>query len=168
MLGSRSDLLRFAMPKIDIVGVPARKGSSYPPPFDQPCAARVRQRLGDAGGLTDFGINLMHLPPGGWSSQRHWHSDEDEFVYVLEGELILIEDNGETPLHSGECASFPKASGNGHHLINRSDKAAIYLEIGSRSATDVTTCSDVDMMSAAADGRFVRKDGSPYAKEGVS
>jgi len=150
------------MPRIDLAAIPKRKGSGYPPPFDAPCADRVRQRLGDGGGLTDFGVNLMRLPPGGWSSQRHWHSDEDEFVYVVAGELTLVEDGGETPLRAGDCAAFPKASGNGHHLLNRSDATAVYLEVGSRSAADVTTCSDIDMMSAAADGRFVHKDGAPY------
>ena len=108
------------MPKIDLAAVPKRKGSGYPPPFDEPCAERVRQRLGDAGGLADFGVNLMRLPPGNWSSQRHWHSHEDEFVYVLEGELTLVEDGGETVLRAGDCAAFPKGSGNGHHLINKS------------------------------------------------
>ena len=92
------------MPKIDIPAVPKRKGSGYPLPFDAPCAERVRQRLGNAGGLTDFGVNLMRLPPSNWSSQRHWHSAEDEFVYVLEGELTLIEDGGETALRAGDCA----------------------------------------------------------------
>ena len=150
------------MPRIDLAAIPKCKGSGYPPPFDAPCADRVRQRLGDGGGLTDFGVNLMRLPPGGWSSQRHWHSDEDEFVYVVAGELTLVEDGGETPLRAGDCAAFPKASGNGHHLLNRSDATAVYLEVGSRSAADVTTCSDIDMMSAAADGRFVHKDGAPY------
>jgi uncharacterized cupin superfamily protein len=104
----------------------------------------------------------MRLPPGNWSSQRHWHSAEDEFVYVLEGELTLIEDGGETVLRAGDCAAFPKGSGNGHHMINRSGATAVYLEVGTRSAADVTTCSDVDMMSANADGRFVHKDGTPY------
>ena len=118
------------MPKIDIAAVPARKGSGYPPPFDAPCAARTRQRLGDAGGLRDFGVNLMTLPPGSWSSQRHWHSDEDEFVYVLEGEVTLIEDGGEMVLHAGDCATFPKGTGNGHHLINKSSAMAVYLEVG--------------------------------------
>jgi hypothetical protein len=88
------------MPRIDIATVPARKGSGYPPPFDCACATRTRKRLGDAGGLTDFGVNLMTLPPGGWSSQRHWHSHEDEFVYVLEGELVLVENEGETRVAS--------------------------------------------------------------------
>jgi len=152
------------MPKIDLSAVPQRKGSGYPPQFATPCAERIRQRLGDAGGLRDFGINLMRLPPGGWSSQRHWHSHEDEFVYVLEGELILIEDGGETLLRAGDCAAFPKNTGNGHHMINKSGTMAVYLEAGSRQPADLTTCSDIDMMSSNADGRFVRKDGSPFGE----
>jgi uncharacterized cupin superfamily protein len=150
------------MPKIDLAAVPERKGVGYPPPFAALSADRVRQRLGNAGGLTDFGVNLMRLPPGNWSSQRHWHSHEDELVYVLEGELTLIEDGGETLLKAGDCATFPKNSGNGHHMINRSDATAIYLEVGSRSPDDVITCSDVDMMSASSDGLFRHKDGAPY------
>jgi len=150
------------MPKIDVASVPARTGSGYPAPFDAPCATRTRRRLGDAGGLRDFGVNLMTLPPGGWSSQRHWHSDEDEFVYVLEGELKLVEDNGETLLRAGECAAFPRGAGNGHHLINASFATAVYLEVGSRNPNDLTTCADIDMMSSSRDGRFVHKDGSPY------
>ncbi|MEO6747774.1 MAG: cupin domain-containing protein [Caldimonas sp.] len=150
------------MPKIDLAAVPERKGAGYPKPFDAPCASRTRRRLGDAGGLQDFGVNLMTLPPGGWSSQRHWHSDEDEFVYVLEGELMLVEGDGETPLQAGECAAFPRGSGNGHHLQNRSSAMAIYLEVGSRQPDDLTTCSDIDMKSSNADGRFVHKDGTPY------
>jgi len=90
----------------------------------------------------------MTVPPGGWSSQRHWHSHEDEFVYVLEGTLTLIEDDGEAVLQAGDCAAFPKSTGNGHQ--------------GSRNPLDITTCSDVDMMSANADGRFVHRDGTPY------
>lgn len=150
------------MPKIDVSSVPARKGSYYPRPFDAPCATRTRRRLGDAGGLKDFGVNLMTLPPGGWSSQRHWHSHEDEFVYVLEGELTLVEDEGSTVLRAGDCASFPKNSGNGHHMINRSAMTAVYLEVGSRHPDDLATCSDIDLKSANSDGRFVRKDGTPY------
>ena len=150
------------MPKIDLAAVPERQGSGYPPPFDRACAERVRKRLGNAGGLQDFGVNLMRLPPGSWSSQRHWHSHEDEFVYVLEGELTLVENDGETVLRAGDCAAFPKGVANGHHMINRSSALAVYLEVGSRSPADVTTCSDVDMMSPAADGRFLHKDGTPY------
>ena len=150
------------MPKIDLAAVPERKGVGYPPPFAALSADRIRQRLGDAGGLKDFGVNLMRLPPGNWSSQRHWHSHEDEFVYVLEGEVVLIEDAGETVLRAGDCAAFPKNSGNGHHLINRSDCMVVYLEVGSRMPDDLTTCSDIDLISANADGRFTHKDGSPY------
>ena len=150
------------MPKIDIAAVPARKCSGYPAPFSGASADRIRQRLGNAGGLSDFGVNLMRLPPGNWSSQRHWHSHEDEFVYVLEGEVVLIEDDGETVLRAGDCAAFPKDSGNGHHMINRSDATAVYLEVGSRSPVDLITCSDIDMMSPASDGRFLPKDGTPY------
>ena len=152
------------MPKVDIAAVPSRKGTGYPAPFNARSTERVRQRLGEAGGLTDFGVNLMQLPPGNWSSQRHWHSHEDEFVFVLQGELVLIEDGGETVLRAGDCAAFPKGSGNGHHMINRSDTVAIYLEAGSRHPADITTCSDIDMMSANADGRFVHKDGTPYSE----
>jgi uncharacterized cupin superfamily protein len=150
------------MPKLDLSTIPERIGAGYPAPFDADCTGRVRQRLGNAGSLTDFGVNLMRLPPGMWSSQRHWHSHEDEFVWVLEGELTLVEDEGETILRAGDGAVFPKNTGNGHHLINRSTTTAVYLEVGSRSLADMTTCSDIDMKSANADGRFVHKDGTPY------
>jgi uncharacterized cupin superfamily protein len=118
--------------------------------------------LGNAGGLSDFGVNLMRLPPGNWSSQRHWHSAEDEFVYILEGELTLVEDDGETVLHAGDCAAFPKNTGNGHHMINKSQAPAVYLEVGTRARADVTVCSDIDLMSNNVDGRFLHKDGTPY------
>jgi uncharacterized cupin superfamily protein len=149
------------MPKIDVAAIPARKGTDYPPPFAEPCAARVRRRLGDAGGLSDFGVNLMTLPPGGWSSQRHWHSHEDELVYVLEGELTLIEDGGETVLRAGDCAAFPKGTGNGHHLVNRSSAEAVFLDVGSRNPIDVATYSDIDM-KVATEGPYMHKDGTPY------
>ena len=150
------------MPKIDLSSVPVRMGTGYPDPFNDACAGRTRRRLGDAGGLGDFGVNLMTLPPGKWSSQRHWHSHEDEFVYVLEGELTLVEDDGETVLHPGDCAAFPKGSGNGHHLKNSGSAIAMYLEVGSRNPEDLTTCSDIDLMSHNRDGAFVRKDGTSY------
>jgi uncharacterized cupin superfamily protein len=150
------------MPKIDIAAAPQIRGVGYPAPFNAPCAERIRQRIGNAGGLRDFGVNLMRLPPGGWSSQRHWHSHEDEFVYLLEGELTLIEDNGETLLRAGDAAAFPKGTRNGHHLVNRSETVAVYLEVGSRQPADITTCSDIDLMSTNADGRFTHKDGAIY------
>src|SRR6185312_15403496 len=135
------------MPKIDIASVPERTGSNYPAPFAEQAGERIKLALGSAGKLQDFGVNLTRLPPGTWSSQRHWHSHEDEFAYVLRGELTLIEDGGETLLRAGDCAAFAKNSGNGHHMIKRSDAMAIYLEVGSRSPADVTICSDIDMMS---------------------
>jgi len=124
----------------------------------------MRQRLGDAGGLEDFGVNLMRLPPGGWSSQRHWHSHEDEFVYVLEGEVVLVEDAGETVLRAGDCAAFPKGTGDGHHMVNRSSTTAVLLEVGSRSLEDLTMYSDIDMKIASPDDRYLHKDGTPYSK----
>ena len=107
-------------------------------------------------------VNLVRLAPGAWSSQRHWHSHEDEFVFILEGEVVLIEDGGETVLRGGDCAAFPKNSGNGHHMINRSGKDAVYLEVGSRHPDDMTTCADIDLKSANADGVWRHKDGTPY------
>jgi uncharacterized cupin superfamily protein len=150
------------MPKIDVASVPKHKGSGYPAEFAGPCADRVRQRLGDAGGLTQYGVNIMQLPPGNWSSQRHWHSHEDEFVYIVSGELVLVEDEGETVLRAGDCAAFPKNSGNGHHMQNRSGAMAVYLEVGTRHPDDLTTCSDIDLKSANADGVWRHKDGRPY------
>lgn len=150
------------MPKVDVSALPVRVGTGYPAPFNQACAGRTRRRVGDAGGLEDFGVNLMTLPPGTWSSQRHWHSHEDEFVFVLQGELTLVEDSGQVLLRAGECACFPKGTGNGHHLRNDSSSEAIYLEVGSRHQDDLTTCSDVDLKSSNRDGAFVHKDGTPY------
>jgi len=150
------------MPKIDLTAVPERKGSGYPPPFATFAGARSKQALGNAGGLTDFGVNLTHLPPGAWSSQRHWHSHEDEFVYVLSGELVLITDAGEQLLHANECAAFPKGHADGHHLINRSEQMAIYLEIGSRSDIDTCHYPDIDLHWDSQAGVYTHKDGSGY------
>ena len=153
------------MPKVDIAAIEPQIGVGYPAEFREQTAGRVRVKLGEAGGISDYGINRTSLPPGKWSSQRHWHSHEDEVVYILEGELVLVENEGETILKAGDCATFPKGTGNGHHMINRSNRTALYLEIGSRHPDDVTTCSDVDMMSSNSDGRFLHKDGTPYDGE---
>ena len=152
------------MTKIDIARAPERKGSGYPSPFDKPCATRERKQLGDAAGLTDFGVNLLRLPPGAWSSQRHWHDSEDEFTYVVAGEVVLVTDDGETTLKAGDCAGFPKNRANGHHLINRGTSDATVLEVGTRTETDVTVYSDIDMKLDHALGGFMRKDGTPYPK----
>ncbi|MBU6296689.1 MAG: cupin domain-containing protein [Alphaproteobacteria bacterium] len=152
------------MPKIDMKSIPERKGSGYPAPFHEPCIDRVRQALGDAGGLTQFGVNVLTLAPGAWSSQRHWHTKEDEFVYVLSGELVLIDDQGEHILRPGDCAAFPKNDGNGHHLVNRSSTPAICLEVGSRIPDDGAFYSDIDMKIERSDGLFTHRDGTPYPK----
>ena len=149
------------MPRIDIAHVPERQGSCYPAPFAEPVRARIRQALGDAGGLTDFGVNLMHLPPGAWSSQRHWHTDEDEFVCVLSGELVLVTDAGEQLLRAGDCAAFPKNLADGHHLVNRGTETAVYLDIGSRHDDDACSYVDIDL-HLPPEGRYVHKDGTPY------
>ena len=149
--------------RIDLEKVPTVAGSGYPPPFDALCAQRVRQRLGDAAGLTDFGVNLLRLPAGTWSSQRHWHSAEDEFVYVLEGELVLVTDTGEEILRAGDCAGFKAGALDGHHLQNRSRREAVVLEIGSRKvAEDEGDYPDIDLRFLRGDAGYVHKDGTPY------
>src|SRR5437773_6843955 len=120
------------MPKIDVDSLPKRTGSGYPAPFNEKPGGRIRQRLGDAGGLSDVGVNLLRLPPGAWSSQRHWHTAEDEFVYVLSGEVVLVTDGGEEALRAGDTAGFPAGDSNGHCLQNRSNADAQVLEIGTR------------------------------------
>ena len=152
------------MPKIDVKSVPVRKGSSYPAPFAETAKERIKQGLGDAGGLTQFGVNLTRLPPGAWSSQRHWHSAEDEFVYVVSGELALITDAGEETLRAGDCAAFPRNTPDGHHLINRAKETAVYLEIGTRAKDDVCSYPDVYMHLVRAHGTFTRKDGTRFAR----
>jgi len=145
---------------INVKALPVVTGSRYPAPFDAPCAQRTRQRLGDAAGLTDFGVNLLRLPPGVWSSQRHWHGAEDEFVYVLEGEVVLVTDAGEEILRVGDCAGFKAGLKDGHHLLNRSPKDAVVLEVGSRKPEDEGEYSDIDMRFGRKG--YVHKNGEPY------
>lgn len=152
------------MRKIDPATVEAVRGTLYPPPFDEPCLRRERRKLGDLAGLTQFGVNLLRLPPGAWSSQRHWHSAEDEFVWVVEGEVVLVTDAGEEVLRAGEAAGFKAGAPDGHQLQNRSDRDALVLEVGSRRPEqDVTTYSDIDMTADKARG-YTRKDGTPYPR----
>jgi uncharacterized cupin superfamily protein len=153
------------MPKIDIASLSEVKGTGYPAPFDQPCLERTRKRLGEAGGLSQFGVNLLMLKPGVWSSQRHWHSDEDEFVYVLEGEVALIDDSGETVLRPGDCVAFPKGQANGHHLVNKSGAPALCLEVGSRSPDDVCLYPDIDLRISGREKGFTHRNGTPYARK---
>lgn len=148
--------------KINVEVAPVTIGSRYPEPYDKPCRARHRTRLGDAAGLTQFGVNLLKLPPGTWSSQRHWHSVEDEFVYVVEGEVVLVTNDGEQTLRAGESAGFKSGVADGHQLQNRSGREAVVLEIGSRRPDeDEVDYPDIDLR--AQRGRKVtRKDGTPY------
>src|SRR5271155_3758754 len=151
--------------RIDPKATRVSVGSGYPPPYDAPCAARIRSRLGDAADLTDFGVNLLRLPPGTWSSQWHWHSAEDEFVYVLEGEVVLVTDAGEEVLQAGDCAGFKAGLRDGHHLQNRSKEDAVVLEVGSRKvADDEGDYSDIDMRFLKGDAGYAHKDGRPYPK----
>ena len=154
-----------AKPAVDATAVEPHTGSSYPAPFDADCAGRERRRLGDAFGLTQFGVNLLRLPPGQWSSQRHWHHREDEFVYVLEGEVALVTDAGEQRLGPGMVAGFEAGVPDGHHLVNRSDRDAVVLEVGTRTQGEEADYSDIDMLVRLDDKgaeRYVHKDGTPY------
>jgi uncharacterized cupin superfamily protein len=149
--------------KIDVDAAPTRFGTGYPEPLAAPCAGRRKWRLGDAAGLTQFGVNLLRLPPGQWTAHRHWHVHEDEFVYVLEGEVILVSDEGEVRMGPGDCAGFKAGEPNGHCLQNRSDVEAVILEVGSRHpGGDGATYPDVDLMLTPGDKTWRRKDGSPY------
>jgi uncharacterized cupin superfamily protein len=152
------------MPKIDIGRLPVETTTAYPDPFHKPIEGRLRKRLGNAVGLTQFGVNLTTLKPGAWSSQRHWHATEDEFIYVLEGELVLKENHGETILKAGDCAGWKANSGDGHCLINRSDKDAVYVEVGTRMPSDTVVYSDIDMrLERDKFGpRYLHKNGDPY------
>jgi uncharacterized cupin superfamily protein len=152
------------MPRIDMARVAADAGTIYPDAFKGVVAGREKKKLGDAVGLTQFGVNLTRLKPGAASALRHWHASEDEFVYMLEGELVLEEDGGETLLKPGDAAGFKAGVPNGHRLVNRSAQDALYLEIGTRSPHERATYPDVDLaLERDANGaRFFRKSGEPY------
>ncbi|MBW4625573.1 MAG: cupin domain-containing protein [Brasilonema octagenarum HA4186-MV1] len=151
---------------IDPEKVPTEKRSNYPDEFKPMVAGRIRQRLGNFAGLKNFGVNLVKLEPGSCSALRHWHSHQDEFIYVLEGELTLITDAGAEILKPGMAAGFPANEANGHHLVNRSSVVAVYLEVGDRTLYDEATYPDHDLMTQASpDGKFsgfIHKDGTPY------
>ncbi|RKH12084.1 cupin domain-containing protein [Corallococcus sp. CA053C] len=154
------------MKKIDLAAVPSQGGSSYPSPFDVPCNAQTFQRLGRHAGLTRFGVNVTVLEPGAWSSQRHWHSHEDEFIWVLEGELTLVTNAGEEVLRPGDCVAFRHGDPDGHHLINKSSRLAKVLEVGNSDPQDRCVYSDIDMVAGPGDAAYRHRDGTPYpAKE---
>ena len=151
-------------PAIDAMQVAPAPGSNYPDAFKPRVAGRAKRKLGDALGLKNFGVNLTTLRPGAASALRHWHLTQDEFVYILEGELVLVTDAGEQVLSAGMAAGFPAGKADGHHLVNRADRDAVYLEVGDRSAGDAGNYPDDDLVARAVDGvwKFTHKDGTPY------
>lgn len=148
------------MPKIDLSSIDPVARTSYPAPYAKAVTGRIYQRLTGPAGLTDFGVNLVTLEPGAWSSQRHWHEIEDEFVIMLEGEAVLIDDSGRTPMKAGDCASFPKGDGNGHHLVNEGDAPARFMVVGANGFPGAAHYPDIDLFIDGNEGRYRRKDGS--------
>lgn len=150
--------------KIDIAAIASTIGTLYPPPFDEPCLSRERKRLGDAASLTQFGVNLLRLPAGAWSAQRHWHTSEDEFIFVLSGEVTLVTDAGAEILRAGDAAGFKAGEQNGHCLQNNSQADATVLEIGSRREDDAAYYPDIDLVapSGAKPAIYTKRDGTPY------
>jgi uncharacterized cupin superfamily protein len=152
------------MPKVDISALPESNSCGYPAPFHEIASGRFRRRLGNAGGLTQFGVNLCRLEPGSGSSQRHWHEKEDELIFVVEGEVVLVEDEGETVLRAGDAATFKAGVANGHQLLNRSDRDALILEVGSRMEGERAVYPDIDMQLVCGpeEDRFLHMDGTHY------
>lgn len=153
------------MRKIDLEKAPTGEGTRYPPPHNEPCKDRRWLRVGDAADLTQFGVSIVTLDPGVWSSQRHWHSHEDEFVYVIDGELVLLTDAGEEIMRAGDCAGFKAGVQDGHCLQNRSNAPARFLVVGSRDDRDHGEYSDIDMKFLpgrySGNGGYTRKNGEP-------
>ena len=148
------------MPKIDLDSIEQVNRTGYPPPLSKEVGGRWYRRLATATGLTDFGVSHVVLKPGAWSSQRHWHNGEDEFLVMLSGEAVLVEDDGRTVLRPGDCCAWPKGSTNGHHLINESDEDCSFICMSGGTNTG-GGYSDVDL-AFTSDGKFVHKDGTPY------
>jgi uncharacterized cupin superfamily protein len=152
------------MPKIDIDKIPIDTATGYPSPFNKAIEGRSRKRLARFAGLTQFGVNICTLKPGAASSQRHWHEKEDELVYVLDGEVVLCEDGGETVLRPGDVVAWKAGVANGHRLINRSDRDTVFIEVGTRAAADRAFYSDIDMMVVRDEkgARYTKKNGELY------
>ena len=148
------------MPKIDLDAIEQVNRTGYPSPFNQQVAGRWYRRLAPATGLNDFGVSQVVLKPGAWSSQRHWHDGEDEFLVMLSGEAVLVEDDGRTLLRAGDCCAWPKGSTNGHHLINESDEDCSFLCM-SGGKNSGGGYSDIDMIFTT-EGTFAHRDGTPY------
>jgi uncharacterized cupin superfamily protein len=152
------------MPKVDIAKVPVKSGTFYPAQFQAECRGRHKQAIGDAAGLTQFGVNITRISPGAASALRHWHEQEDEFIYLLEGELVLVENDGETVLKPGDAAGFKAGSGNAHRLINRGTLDAVYFEVGTRAKAERVHYPDVDLVMERDDKsrRYLHRSGEPY------
>jgi len=150
--------------RLDIEKIVSHVGSGYPKPYDGAVAKRVRKRLAKAAGLTRIGVTLLRLPPGAWSTQRHWHLNSDELVYVLSGEVVLVTDDGEEVLRAGDAAGFKASDRNGHHLQNRSGADATLLEIGNHLQDDTAYYPDIDLIASLVDGRSIltHRDGRVY------
>jgi len=148
------------MPKLDLESIEQTNRTGYPEPYDRAVAGRWQRRLAPAAGLTQFGASQVVLKPGAWSSQRHWHVGEDEFLVMVAGEGILVDDRGEHVLRPGDCAAFPKNDGNGHHVQNRSEADCVFVVIGA-GAPEGGDYPDIDMRFTA-EGGYVHKDGRPY------
>ena len=148
--------------KIDLAKAPKVAGTLYPAPFDEPCRKRHRTQLGDAAGLTQFGVNLCRLPAGAWSSQRHWHTREDELIFVVEGEVVLVTDDGEEILRAGDAAGFKASDPNGHCFQNRSSRDVVLLEIGTRDDNDAAYYPDIDLVAPPGAVNYAHRDGTPY------
>ena len=150
---------------LDPMTLSPRIGSAYPGPYDAVSMDREKRSMGDAFGVTHYGVNIVHVPPGEGSAQRHWHTEQDEFVYVLEGHLTLIMDDGEQTLGPGMAMGFPAGEIDGHQLMNKTDQVAVYLEVGDRVPGDSCNYPDIDLHGESKDGRsmqFAHKDGSPF------
>lgn len=150
------------MPKVDLESIKQTNRSSYPSPYNEDVAGRWYRRIGKAGGLTEIGISHVVLEPGAWSAQRHWHEGLDEFVVMLDGEAVLVEDDEETVLRAGDCATFPKDVANGHHLVNRSDRPCTFLAIDNRRGEGDCHYPDADLHYDVGSNRFTHKDSTPY------
>ncbi|WP_171240032.1 cupin domain-containing protein [Ruegeria sp. HKCCA5491] len=157
------------MPKLDLSRIPFVEGSSYPGKLAEATAGRFVQRLGDAGGLTQCGVNIVRLEPAGMSSLRHYHMEQDEFAIVLSGTCTLIDDDGEHEMQPGDCAAWPAGEPNGHHFVNKTDAPATFLVVGTRTPTETAYYSDLDMMvkDDAYGESFTRKDGSPLTADQI-
>jgi uncharacterized cupin superfamily protein len=157
-------MAKLLPPAFDPKDLPEQSTTGYPEPYKSRVAGRHKRRLGDAAGLKNFGVNLTRLDPGAESSMRHWHTKQDEFIYVLEGEVTLVSDAGRQKLKAGMAAGFPAGKADGHQLVNETKRPAVYLELGDRTSGDGATYSDADLAAKLVDGKwvFTHKDGSPY------